>query len=354
MDRNLQLYSRMQRVLTLTDGKKRINHMYQQEINKMLFDNALILVTGGAGSIGGNLVEALIAQNADVIILDNLSSGYEDNIPKADKIQFIKGTIVDDAILNHVFSQPISYIFHLAALFANQNSIEHPLKDLEANAMGTLKLLEYSTRLKTLRRFVNISSSCVYGHTDGVISEGTPLNPDTPYAISKVASEQYVNFYYKYHELPVTTLRYFNVYGPGEHPGKYRNVIPNFFKWAMNGMPLPITGTGNETRTFTFVTDVIDATLRTALNEDVVGECFNISSDGEIQIIDLANKINSLTGNRAGVRYAERRKWDSVKRRSASYEKAKRILGYQPQVSIDDGLKQTYTWFLELKAEGKI
>jgi nucleoside-diphosphate-sugar epimerase len=154
--------------------------------------------------------------------------------------------------------------------------------------------------------------------------------------------------------LPVTTLRYFNVYGPGERPGKYRNVIPNFFKWAMDGIPLPITGTGSETRTFTFVTDVIDATLRAALNEDAIGECFNISSDNEIQIIDLADKINNLTGNKAVIRYAERRKWDSIKRRSASYEKAKRILGYQPWVNIDEGLKLTYDWFLELKAKGKL
>lgn len=319
----------------------------------MRFDNSLVLVTGGAGAIGSNLVEALISQNADVIILDDLSSGYEDNIPKTDRVQFIKGNIVDNAILNHVFSQPISYIFHLAALFANQNSVEHPLKDLETNAIGTLKLLEYSTRLKSLRRFVHISSSCVYGHTDGVISEDTPLNPDTPYAISKVASEHYVTFYCKYYELPVTTLRYFNVYGPGEHPGKYRNVIPNFFKWAMDGMPLPITGTGNETRTFTFVTDVTDATLRAALNEYAIRECFNISSDSEIQIIDLANKINNLTGNKAGVRYVERRKWDFVKKRTAIYEKAKRILGYQPTIDIDEGLKRTYAWFLQVRAQGK-
>lgn len=320
----------------------------------MNFDNCLILVTGGAGSVGGNLVKRLAQEEAKVIVLDDLSSGFEDNVPDDENVQFIRGSITDDSILKQIFSRPLNYIFHLAALFANQNSIEHPQKDLETNARGTLKLLEHSMRLKTLRRFVHISSSCVYGHTDGIISEETPFNPDTPYAISKLASEQYVTFYYKYHELPVTTLRYFNVYGPGEHPGKYRNVIPNFFKWALDGTPLPITGTGNETRTFTFVTDVIDGTIKAALYDNAIGVFFNISSDNEIKIIDIADKINRLTENQAGVRYTERRKWDSIKRRFASYEKAKRILGYQPQVNIDEGLKQTYAWFLELKARGEI
>ena len=320
----------------------------------MTFKNSLILVTGGAGSIGCNLVRRLHREEAKIIVLDDLSSGFEDNIAGIPDVRLVKASITNDNILVDLFNQPINYIFHLAASFANQRSVEYPLDDLDANIVGTLKLLQHSTKLKELRRFVHISSSCVYGHTDGVISEETPPAPDTPYAISKLASEHYARFFHGYYELPLVILRYFNSYGPGEHPGKYRNVIPNFFKLALEGSPLPVTGTGEETRTFTFVSDVVDGTINAALEEKAIGECFNISSDNEIRIKDLAQKINALTGNKAGVRFTQRRKWDSIRRRFASFNKAKEILGYQPRVNLDEGLRLTYAWFLELQKEGKL
>ena len=311
----------------------------------MTFKDSLILVTGGAGSIGCNLVRRLHQEEAKVIVVDELSSGFEENIAGIPHVRLVKACITNDNILVDVFNQPINYIFHLAANFANQKSIEYPLVDLDTNIIGTLKLLRHSTKLKELRRFVHISSSCVYGHTDGVISEETPLAPDTPYAISKLASEHYARFFYDYYKLPVVILRYFNSYGPGEHPGKYRNVIPNFFNQAIEGLPLPITGTGEETRTFTFVSDVVDGTIKAALEENAIGECFNISSDNETKIMDLAEKINALTGNKAKVKFTDRREWDLLLRRVASYDKATKILCYQPLVSLDEGLKLTYAWF---------
>jgi len=311
----------------------------------MTFKNSLILVTGGAGSIGCNLVRRLHQEEAKIIVVDDLSSGFEDNIAGIPDVRLVKASITNDNILADVFNQPINYIFHLAASFANQKSIEYPLDDLDTNIVGTLKLLQRSTKLKELRRFVHISSSCVYGHTDGVISEETPPAPDTPYAISKLASEHYARFFYDYYELPLVILRYFNSYGPGEHPGKYRNVIPNFFNQAIEGFPLPITGTGEETRTFTFVSDVVDGTIKAALEENAIGECFNISSDNETKIMDIAEKINALTGNKARVKFTDMRKWDLLLRRIASYDKATKILGYQPLVSLDEGLKLTYAWF---------
>lgn len=320
----------------------------------MKFDNKLVLVTGGAGSIGSNLVARLAEEKAQIIILDDLSSGFEDNIPLSSDIQIMIGSVTDDEILDAAFSQPIDFIFHLAASFANQKSIENPLEDLEANITGTVKLLQHSIKLNNPPTFVYASSSCVYGPNEGVITEETALTPYTPYAISKLAAEHYVRFFYDYYTLPITILRYFNTYGPGERPGKYRNVIPNFFKLAMEGLPLPITGTGKEARTFTFVSDAINATINAALMERAIGECFNISSDNEIKIKNLAQKINALTENKAGIRMEEQRKWDSISRRLANYKKAERILGYQPKINIDEGLRRTYEWLLELKKQGKL
>ena len=320
----------------------------------MNFENSLILVTGGAGSIGSNLVKRLHQEGAKIIVLDNLSSGSEDNIAGIPDIQLARESITSDDILSEIFSQPINYVFHLAASFANQKSIEHPLEDLEANIIGTLKLLQHSTKLKKLSRFIFTSSSCIYGHSGGMTTEETVPAPDTPYAVSKLAGENYARFFYNYNGLPVVILRYFNCYGPGEYPGMYRNVIPNFLKLAIEGQPLPITGTGEESRIFTYVSDVVDGTVRAALAEIAIGEYFNITSANEIKIKDLAEKINALTGNKAGVRYTEKRNWDSVSRRFASHGKAKKLLGYNPAVSLDKGLHSTYTWLLGLKKQDKI
>lgn len=313
------------------------------------FKNNLILVTGGAGAIGSNLVKKLHQEGARIIVIDDLSSGHKDNIAGIPNVQLVKESITNDKALLKVFSQPINYVFHLAASFANQRSIEDPLDDLKINVGGTLKLLQHSVKLKNLKRFIYTSSSCVYGNVDGIIREETSLAPDTPYAISKLAAEYYTLFFHKYYGLPVVILRYFNSYGPGEYPGKYRNVIPNFFKLAMKGFPLTITGSGEETRTFTFVSDIVEATLKATIEKKAVGECFDIGSGKEIKIKDMAKKINNLVENKAGIKFIKRRKWDSIFGRVPSCEKAKRIIDFQPGVNLDNGLKQTYEWFLSFK-----
>ena len=316
------------------------------------YEGKRILITGGAGCIGSNLTKALLKANPErIIIIDDLSASYEWNIPKDPKVVFIHGSILDEEKMKRAFSYKPHYVFHLAAHFANQNSVDHPETDLLVNALGTLKTLQYAN-LVEVERFVFASSGCsVYGsQTPLPLREDfVSLHLDTPYQINKLVGELYCNYFNDYYGLPVAIARYFNVYGPGEVPGKYRNVIPNFIWWAMNRQPLPITGTGEETRDFTFVDDIIDGTLRMGFVKEAVGEAINLASGTETRIIDLANWINELTGNSAGIIFKPRRDWDKAVRRRASIEKAKKILGYQPKTDIKTGLERTYKWILENK-----
>ncbi len=304
-----------------------------------------VLVTGGAGAIGGNLVRALLARGcSDIYVFDDLSSGRKENVPQQDGVRFCQETIINDTALENVFVNNIDVIFHLAANFANQNSVDFPRVDLSTNGMGTLKLLEYAKEAQ-VERFVYTSSSCVYGNKLSSLREDDPeFNLDTPYAITKLLGERYTTFFHQHNGLKTVILRYFNAYGPGELPGKYRNVIPNFFALAMQKQALAITGTGEETRDFTYNADTVEATIRTAEVEEAIGEIFNIGSGKETKIIDMARKINHLTGNPAGITFKERRSWDLIRRRVASIEQAQTILQYQPTVDLDEGLEHTYSW----------
>ncbi|MBW2976393.1 SDR family NAD(P)-dependent oxidoreductase [Candidatus Woesearchaeota archaeon] len=300
------------------------------------------LVTGGAGAIGSNLSKELIKKGCKTVIVDNLSSGFKENIPGG--CEFIQGDIRDENVLKQAFDRSPNIIFHLAANFANQNSVDHPELDLMVNGIGTLKLLKFS-KDRGVEKFIFSSSSCVYGNKSGSLNEeGIPGRLDTPYAFSKFLGEQYVNFFNKHFGLKTVILRYFNSYGPNEYPGKYRNVIPNFICAALKGEPLAITGTGDETRDFTFVGDIVTGTLLAAEEKSANGEVFNIGSGKETQIKFLANKINGVAGNVAGIKYTERRQWDHISRRLASLEKSRKILKYAPQVGLDKGLKITIEW----------
>jgi len=237
-----------------------------------------ILITGGAGCIGSNLTRTLLrAEPEKIVVIDDLSASYEWNLPKDDKIVFIKGSILDEEKMKRAFSFKPHYVFHLAAHFANQNSVDHPETDLLVNGLGTLKTLQYA-HLVSVERFVFASSGCsVYGSQAPLPlrEDFVSLHLDTPYQINKLVGELYCNYFHDYYKLPVAIARYFNVYGPGEVPGRYRNVIPNFMWLAMHGEPLPITGTGEETRDFTFVEDIVDGTLRMGVVKKAVGEAIN-------------------------------------------------------------------------------
>ncbi len=314
------------------------------------YEDNVVLVTGGAGAVGSNLCKKLSECNAkEVIILDNLSSAYVWNIPKARNIKFIEGDILDDEMLKRAFKENPDYVFHLAAHFANQNSVDNPETDLMINGIGILKVLQYA-HLGGVKRFVYSSSGCgVYGLDSKMPFEehDVSISLHTPYQVTKLLGELYTNYFQNLYELPIVNARFFNVFGPGEVPGRYRNVIPNFFYWAMNKQALPITGTGDETRDWTYVGDIVDGLLAMGIKEDAVGESINLGSGREQRVMDMAEKVNDLTGNGLGVKHVERRNWDVKGRLLSSIEKAKRLLDYRPQTEFEDGLKKTNEWFVD-------
>jgi len=320
------------------------------EMYSEFYEGSTILVTGGAGAIGGNLCRKLASLGAKkVIILDNLSSSYEWNIPKDPNVMFINGDILDDAILKRTFKEKPDYVFHLAAHFANQNSVDNPEKDLMINGLGILKVLQYA-HLVGVKRFVYSSSGCgVYGLESKMPFEehDVSIHLHTPYQVTKLLGELYTNYFYNLYNLPIANARFFNSYGPGEVPGKYRNVIPNFFYWAMKGQALPITGEGTETRDWTYVGDIVNGLLAMGVKDEAVGEAFNLGASKEQRVIDMANAVNRLAGNDAGIQFKERRDWDVKTRLLSCITKAEKVLGYKPKMKFDDGLKETHRWFVE-------
>ena len=309
-----------------------------------------ILITGGAGCIGNNLTKALMqAEASKIIVLDDLSAAEKWNVPIDPSVVFIEGSILNDEILKRAFSDKIDYVFHLAAHFANQNSVDNPETDLMVNGVGILKVLQYS-HIAKVKRFVYASSGCsVYGSQAPLPlkEDYVSLHLDTPYQITKLLGELYCNYFYNQFKLPVAICRYFNVTGNGEIPGAYRNVIPNFIWWAMHNQPLPITGTGEETRDFTHVSDIVDGTLRLGIMPEAIGDAFNLASGKETKVSEIAQMILEITGSKAGMIAKPRRDWDKITRRRASIEKARKVLGYEPKVRIKDGVDDAYRWIVD-------
>lgn len=312
------------------------------------YKNKTILVSGGAGAIGSNLCRALSDIGAKMIfILDDLSASCKWNIPSRPNIIFVEGSVVDDVALKRVFNEKPDIVFHLAAFFANQNSVDYPENDLNVNGLGTLKMLEYAN-LNRSERFVYASSGCsIYGSQAPLPlkEEFMSMNLTTPYQVTKMLGELYCNFFEHHYDMDIVKTRFFNSYGPGEVPGQYRNVIPNFIYWSLKEKPLPITGNMDATRDFTYVGDIIDGLLRSGFYPQCVGKEMNLASGREIKISQLAEMINRLTGNKAGIKIVGSRKWDTKKRLLASIDRAKELIGYEPKMDFKEGIKTTIKWF---------
>jgi UDP-glucose 4-epimerase len=309
--------------------------------------NGSILVTGGAGAIGSRLTRRLLADAAEsLIVVDDLSSGYEWLLPRDPRVRFVQADVCQLNDLNLKADGPT--VFHLAAFFANQNSVDNPLADLHTNAQGTLATLLWSAFAKA-RKLVYASAGCsIAGHgIDAPIREDMPvsLHLDTPYQITKALGEFYCNYFND--QVPSVRCRFFNSYGPGEVPGYYRNVIPNFVWKALLDEPLTITGTGDETRDFIYVDDLVDGLVRSATIPDAVGGAFNLGTGIQTRIADLAEWTIAACHSRSRIEYAPRRPWDKSTHRQADISRAQSVLQFQPAVKVRDGIERTVEWFRE-------
>jgi len=305
------------------------------------------VVTGGAGAIGSRLVRRLLHDGAErVVVVDDLSSGYRWLLPDDPKVELVTSDVCEIADLGIEVESPL--VFHLAAFFANQNSVDHPDLDLHTNGLGTLNVLRWASSVAA-RRVVYASAGCsIAGHgIDAPIQEDMPvsLNLDTPYQITKALGEFYCNYFLTM--VSSVRCRFFNSFGPGEVPGAYRNVIPNFVWRALHDEPLIITGTGEETRDFIYVDDLVDGLVRAGTTEAAHGQAINLGTGRQTRVIDLARAVIDLCDSKSEIVFAPRRAWDHSLRRQADNSRARHVLGLAPSVDLRTGLERTVTWFHE-------
>jgi UDP-glucose 4-epimerase len=312
----------------------------------MTLDNSKILVTGGFGALGHNLIQYLTANyNCSIHVIDNFSAGHANFI---NNVTFSYIDIGNTEKINTFFKDyKPNYIFHLAAHFANQNSVDHPLSDINTNIIGVVNLFEAQKNNPELKKIIFASSSCVYGNSE-IMAEEIQVSPyDTPYAINKYVGELYSKYYAEIHGMPVVSARIFNSFGPGEMPGQYRNVIPNFIQKALANQDIVITGTGSETRDFTYVLDTVDLLLKLATSSYKNAEIFNGGTGTKLSILTLAQKIIALSNSKSQIKFTEPRNWDHVKDRLSNIEKSKKLLNYYPQHDMEEGLVKTINWIKE-------
>jgi UDP-glucose 4-epimerase len=301
---------------------------------------ARAVVTGGAGFIGSNLARLLVQRSYDVTVIDDLSSGYPANIEPLD-VEWIHADVRDDeSVARAVAGSEV--VFHLAASVGNVRSIEHPLVDSSVNLLGTLTVLEAARRAGT-RKVVFSSSAGIFGELKVLpIAEDHPLDPDSPYGVSKLAAEKMCLAYSKLYDLECVCLRYFNVYGPNQRYDAYGNVIPIFAHRIINDLPMTIYSDGEQTRDFVSVHDVARANLLAARADSVTG-AFNIASGTSITINELASLLAAAAGVGLRVEYAPPRKGD-VRDSLGDISAARAALGFEPEVAIEDGLHEYMAW----------
>lgn len=297
-----------------------------------------ILVTGGAGFIGSHLSTHLIEEN-DVCVLDSFISGSRSKIP--DRATVIEGDIRDSQILATAI-ESVDIVFHEAALVSVKQSIREPQKSHRINVNATQSLLEHARSHDV--RVVIASSAAIYGHPNSVpISEDHPKKPLSPYGLEKLTVDHYAQMYHDLYNLDTIALRYFNVYGPGQVAGDYTGVISAFINQALSGENITVHGTGEQTRDFVYIDDVVQANCGAASTVNV-GESYNIGSSESVTIRRLAELIRDIADSNSDIVHTEPRKGD-IKQSEADISKAKNGLNYEPATSLSEGLKQTIDWY---------
>jgi nucleoside-diphosphate-sugar epimerase len=299
-----------------------------------------VLITGGAGFIGSHLTRAWLARGAEVTVIDSLRTGKKKNLDGLD-CQFVQGTIEDKDLVSQL-AEGVDYIHHLAALVSVPESVEYPEIAESINIQGTRNVLDAAKKWGVKK--VVLSSTCaVYGDTiRPAHSEDDCPAPASPYAITKLAAENYTNYYRQVMGVPTVVLRYFNVYGPGQSPkSAYASVIPAFIDKALKNEPLYIYGDGEQTRDFVFVGDIVAANLITAeLGEGL----YNVGNGVRTTVNDLANSIIGLSNSKSQINHLEERAGDV--RDSQGIANRLRDLGWVPQTTMEQGMKVTYESFV--------
>jgi len=299
-----------------------------------------VLVTGGAGFIGSHVVNLLVNEGCEIRVLDNLTTGKLDNIQdnlNSGKVEFVKGDIRDVSLVTKSLSG-INVVIHMAALVSVPLSIENPNLTFDINLLGTLNLLR-SSIVKHIDRFVFISSCAVCGDPESLpVTEEARTNPISPYAESKLIGERYCLGFSERQLLQSVVLRFFNVYGPRQGMNDYSGVITRFIDRCRKKQPLTIYGDGSQTRDFVNVKDIAEAILASTKSSKAKSEVFNIGSGKPTTINELAKAVLELTGSNSQIHYEKPRAGD-IKDSYANITKAKKFLGYEPKVSLKEGLR---------------
>ncbi|MCI0405204.1 MAG: SDR family oxidoreductase [candidate division Zixibacteria bacterium] len=302
------------------------------------------MITGGAGFIGSHIVAALLKKGDSVVILDNFSSGRKENLAGLEGAQVVEGDVRDFETLNGLV-EGTDTVFHLAAVVSVLASLEEPQTTWEVNLKGTYNVLEAARRAR-VKRVVYISSSAVYGECPKPpFKESRPPQPESPYALSKLAGEQLCSLYWRLYGLETVALRLFNVYGPRQNPfSQYANAIPNFTRKLLSGQTPTIYGDGNQTRDFVYVGDVVRAAERASRSKKAAGGVFNVGSGKRISVNRLFAEIQKILKTNSKPEFSPRKQGD-VLHTWADIARAKKVLGFSPKANFARFLNATVLWF---------
>jgi UDP-glucose 4-epimerase len=304
------------------------------------------LVTGGSGFIGSHIAETLVKRGDKVRVLDNLSTGAIDNMEAfLNKVEFVGGDLrneqdVEDAVAG------IDVIFHQAALRSVERSVDDPLSTYEVNVRGTLNLLT-AARRAGVQRVVYASSSSVYGDSNRYPqNENFVPSPASPYAVSKLSGEHYCMAFARTTGLEAVALRYFNVFGPRQHPEtRYAAVIPEFMQSIVQCEPLEVHGDGKQSRDFTYIDNVVAANLLAAETPNVSGEVFNVACGNSYSLFEVVRHFEEIVGRSLEYRYKPARRGD-VRKTWADISRSKERLRFEPRINFPEGLRLTWEWFI--------
>ena len=319
-----------------------------------MINNKSVMITGAAGFIGSHLTETLLSHNNYLVLIDNFNDYYPgkdeqlqnilNNYQQNRDYQLVKADIVDNSTFNKI-NHELDYIFHLAAQAGVRYSIDNASEVTYNNIVGTVNVFEYASKLPSIKKVIYASSSSVYGdplYTP--VDENHPKNPISPYAVSKLCGENYANLYFKEYNLPVTSLRFYTVYGPRSRPDM---AIKKFFSHILGDKEIIIYGDGTQKRDFTYISDIINGLILAGEVDKSSGEIFNIGSSNPISVNDLVSRMYEIAKVEKKIKFIEHQKGD-VYITHSDISKARKILSFKPKTTIEVGLENQYEWQVSL------